>query len=114
MAFSAEGVVTLAGSRLYTSMADTDEVVDDVARIDDLVVLPRSATFAGIVPVPAAQGAVGVNAEYAIRRIDDGRHAHAFFRHFQNRFAQAGLFRNAGNPFAAPHDVPHMGQQAAT
>ena len=28
-AFMAEGVVTLAGSRLYTSMADTDEVVDD-------------------------------------------------------------------------------------
>jgi hypothetical protein len=28
-AFTAEGLVTLAGSRLYTSMADTDEVVDD-------------------------------------------------------------------------------------
>ena len=28
-AFSAEGVITLAGSRLYASMADTDEVVDD-------------------------------------------------------------------------------------
>jgi glutamate-1-semialdehyde 2,1-aminomutase len=25
----AEGIVTLAGSRLYTSMADTDDVVDD-------------------------------------------------------------------------------------
>ena len=24
-----EGVITLAGSRIYTSMADTDEVVDD-------------------------------------------------------------------------------------
>ncbi|GAA3227869.1 aspartate aminotransferase family protein [Actinocorallia longicatena] len=35
MAFSAEGVVTLAGSRLYTSMADTDEVIDDaLARFD--------------------------------------------------------------------------------
>ena len=28
-AFMAAGLVTLAGSRLYTSMADTDEVVDD-------------------------------------------------------------------------------------
>ena len=28
-AFMAEGIVTLAGSRLYTSMADTDEVIDD-------------------------------------------------------------------------------------
>jgi glutamate-1-semialdehyde 2,1-aminomutase len=27
--FMAEGIVTLAGSRLYTSAADTDEVVDD-------------------------------------------------------------------------------------
>ena len=35
MAFAAEGVVTLAGSRLYTSMADTDDVVDDaLARFD--------------------------------------------------------------------------------
>ncbi len=28
-AFTAEGIVTLAGSRLYTSAADTDEVIDD-------------------------------------------------------------------------------------
>lgn len=28
-AYMAEGIVTLAGSRLYMSMADTDEVVDD-------------------------------------------------------------------------------------
>jgi glutamate-1-semialdehyde 2,1-aminomutase len=28
-AFAANGLITLAGSRLYTSMADTDEVVDD-------------------------------------------------------------------------------------
>lgn len=28
-AYSAEGVITLAGSRIYTSMADTDEVIDD-------------------------------------------------------------------------------------
>ncbi|GAB3658871.1 glutamate-1-semialdehyde 2,1-aminomutase [Actinocorallia lasiicapitis] len=35
MAFSAEGLITLAGSRLYTSMADTDDVIDDaLARFD--------------------------------------------------------------------------------
>jgi glutamate-1-semialdehyde 2,1-aminomutase len=35
MAFAAEGVITLAGSRLYTSMADTDDVIDDaLARFD--------------------------------------------------------------------------------
>jgi glutamate-1-semialdehyde 2,1-aminomutase len=28
-AYMAEGIVTLAGSRLYCSMADTDEVVDE-------------------------------------------------------------------------------------
>lgn len=28
-AFMAEGIITLAGSRLYTSMADTDELIDD-------------------------------------------------------------------------------------
>ena len=28
-AFMAEGMVTLAGSRLYTSAADTDEIIDD-------------------------------------------------------------------------------------
>jgi glutamate-1-semialdehyde 2,1-aminomutase len=34
-AFMAEGIVSLAGSRLYTSMADTDEVIDDaLARFD--------------------------------------------------------------------------------
>jgi hypothetical protein len=27
-AYTAEGIITLAGSRLYTSMADTDEVVE--------------------------------------------------------------------------------------
>lgn len=30
-AYTAEGVITLAGSRLYTSMADTDDVIDDAA-----------------------------------------------------------------------------------
>lgn len=35
LAFSAEGLITIAGSRLYTSMAHTDEVVDDaLARFD--------------------------------------------------------------------------------
>jgi glutamate-1-semialdehyde 2,1-aminomutase len=28
-AYMAEGIVTLAGSRMYTSAADTDEVIDD-------------------------------------------------------------------------------------
>ena len=28
-AFAANGLITLAGSRMYTSMADTDEVIDD-------------------------------------------------------------------------------------
>jgi hypothetical protein len=28
-AYAANGLITLAGSRLYTSMADTDEVIDD-------------------------------------------------------------------------------------
>ena len=29
MAFTAEGLITIAGSRLYTSLADTDEIIDD-------------------------------------------------------------------------------------
>jgi glutamate-1-semialdehyde 2,1-aminomutase len=34
-AYMANGLVTLAGSRMYTSMADTDEVIDDaLARFD--------------------------------------------------------------------------------
>ena len=28
-AYMAEGIVTLAGSRLYTSAADTDEIIDE-------------------------------------------------------------------------------------
>ncbi len=28
-AYMVEGIVTLAGSRMYTSMADTDEVIDE-------------------------------------------------------------------------------------
>lgn len=36
-AFSAEGMITLAGSRLYTSMADTDDVVDEALACFDRV-----------------------------------------------------------------------------
>ena len=37
-AYMAEGLVTLAGSRMYTSMADTDEVIDDaLARFDEVL-----------------------------------------------------------------------------
>jgi glutamate-1-semialdehyde 2,1-aminomutase len=28
-AYMANGLITLAGSRMYTSMADTDEIIDD-------------------------------------------------------------------------------------
>ena len=36
-AYAAHGVITLAGSRMYTSMADTDDVVDDaLARFDQV------------------------------------------------------------------------------
>jgi glutamate-1-semialdehyde 2,1-aminomutase len=28
-AFMSQGLITLAGSRMYTSMADTDEIIDD-------------------------------------------------------------------------------------
>jgi glutamate-1-semialdehyde 2,1-aminomutase len=37
MAFAAEGVITLAGSRIYTSMADTDEVLDQALSAFDRV-----------------------------------------------------------------------------
>mgnify|MGYP006282586243 CR=1 FL=1 len=36
-AYMAEGLVTLAGSRLYTSMADTDEIIDDALEKFDSV-----------------------------------------------------------------------------
>ncbi|GAA1770218.1 aminotransferase class III-fold pyridoxal phosphate-dependent enzyme [Luedemannella helvata] len=36
-AYTAHGVITLAGSRMYTSMADTDEVIDDaLSRFDQV------------------------------------------------------------------------------
>ena len=37
-AFMAEGIISLAGSRLYTSMADTDDVIDDaLVRFDNVL-----------------------------------------------------------------------------
>ncbi len=37
-AYMANGLVTLAGSRMYTSMADTDEVIDDaLARFENVL-----------------------------------------------------------------------------
>ena len=37
-AFAAQGLVTLAGSRMYTSMADTDAVIDDaLARFEHVL-----------------------------------------------------------------------------
>lgn len=39
-AYSAHGLITLAGSRLYTSLADTDAVIDDALnRFDDVLAL---------------------------------------------------------------------------
>jgi glutamate-1-semialdehyde 2,1-aminomutase len=36
-AYTAHGVITLAGSRIYTSLADTDEVIDDALnRFEDV------------------------------------------------------------------------------
>jgi hypothetical protein len=37
-AYMANGLITLAGSRMYTSMADTDEVIDDaLARFETVL-----------------------------------------------------------------------------
>jgi len=39
-AYAAHGIITLAGSRMYTSMADTDAVIDDaLARFDEVFAL---------------------------------------------------------------------------
>jgi glutamate-1-semialdehyde 2,1-aminomutase len=39
-AYSAHGIITLAGSRIYTSLADTDEVIDDaLIRFEDVMKL---------------------------------------------------------------------------
>ncbi|HWQ22085.1 MAG TPA: aminotransferase class III-fold pyridoxal phosphate-dependent enzyme, partial [Clostridia bacterium] len=36
-AYMSQGIITLAGSRMYTSMADTDEIIDDALRRFDVV-----------------------------------------------------------------------------
>jgi len=37
-AYMAGGIVTLAGSRMYTSMADTDEIIDEaLSRFEDVL-----------------------------------------------------------------------------
>jgi glutamate-1-semialdehyde 2,1-aminomutase len=48
-AYMAEGIITLAGSRLYTSMADTDDVIDDaLARFERVMQqIDRTALDAG-------------------------------------------------------------------
>lgn len=44
-AYMANGIVTLAGSRLYTSMADTDEVIDDaLERFDNVFAMVEERT----------------------------------------------------------------------
>ncbi len=58
-AYMAEGLVTLAGSRMYTSAADTDEVIDDALgrfeRVLDAVEPPtvRAPTARGTVRAPS-------------------------------------------------------------
>ena len=36
-AYTAHGLITLAGSRIYTSLADTDDVIDDALERFDAV-----------------------------------------------------------------------------
>ena len=48
-AYMANGIVTLAGSRLYTSLADTDEVIDDALARFDKVFATVQATDKGLV-----------------------------------------------------------------
>lgn len=44
-AYMSHGIVTLAGSRLYTSMADTDEVIDDaLGKFDQVFALVKERT----------------------------------------------------------------------
>ena len=39
-AYAAHGLITLAGSRIYTSLADTDDIIDDALnRFDDVFAL---------------------------------------------------------------------------
>lgn len=44
-AYMSHGIITLAGSRLYTSMADTDEIIDEALnRFDDVFSLVKART----------------------------------------------------------------------
>ncbi len=44
-AYMSHGIITLAGSRLYTSMADTDEIIDEALnRFDDVFALVKKRT----------------------------------------------------------------------
>ena len=52
-AFSAEGIITVAGSRMYTSMADTDEVIDQTLAGFDRVF----ASIEGVTTAAAAASA---------------------------------------------------------
>ncbi len=48
-AYMANGIVTLAGSRIYTSMADTDEVIDDaLERFERVFVERRRGVGSGV------------------------------------------------------------------
>jgi glutamate-1-semialdehyde aminotransferase len=44
-AYMAHGLITLAGSRMYTSMADTDEVIDDALSKFEEVLLQRKGFY---------------------------------------------------------------------
>ena len=44
-AYMSKGIVTLAGSRLYTSMADTDEIIDEALnRFEDVFKMVKVRT----------------------------------------------------------------------
>jgi glutamate-1-semialdehyde aminotransferase len=46
-AYTASGIITLAGSRMYTSMADTDEVIDDALERFETVLMNVEGAQAG-------------------------------------------------------------------
>ena len=52
-AYAANGLITLAGSRMYTSMADTDEVIDDALERFERVLSQRRR---GLRPTPRHDG----------------------------------------------------------
>jgi glutamate-1-semialdehyde 2,1-aminomutase len=43
-AYMSQGIITLAGSRMYMSMADTDEIIDDALRRFDTILGSVEAT----------------------------------------------------------------------